>query len=81
MNEFIIACVGVGARVVTDNTGRPRCLDGTWSQLSYQDVVSSFDFSMVPPESIAVYFGTGLGLYITFWALGRGYDAFFKVIK
>ena len=80
MNEFIVACVGEGAYVTTAN-GRPRCHNGTWSQLSYQDVVTSFDVTQLPPEMLLYYFMGGLFLFITFKSAGYGLEALWKVIK
>ena len=80
MNEFIVACVGEGAYVTTAN-GRPRCHNGTWSQLSYQDVVTSFDLTLLPPEQILQHFAAGMFLYIIFWSVGKGIKTAISLFK
>lgn len=81
MNEFITACVGDGANVTTDINGNAVCNSGTWSQLSYQDVITDFDLSQIPMEQRTMYFTAGFGLYFVFWALGMSVRAVFRVVN
>ncbi|WP_178862432.1 hypothetical protein [Thiomicrorhabdus cannonii] len=84
MNDVLVRCVGEGAYITTSgglNPGLPVCNSGSWESISYIQAVSSFDFSMLPPELAATYFGGGVLLYGMFWGVGRSLEAVFKVIK
>lgn len=84
MAEFIPACVGDGAYIEFVSTLGDKylsCVNGSWGAVELGRVMSEFSFAQLPPEMVAIMFGSGFGLYILFWALSEPIRQALKIFK
>lgn len=76
---LVALCVGTNATVTNYQYGRSSnlliCQNGEFQQVPLQSLMTHFDFSSIPPEQIAAYFGSGFLLYVFFWGVGVGLKA------
>ena len=71
-----IVCPG---SITTDATGAAFCLDG-WQPIIYSSVVP-FDISMITPQDLAVYFGSGFFLALPVYAAAFGAGQLIKLVR
>lgn len=76
--QYLMVCeVANSSDVFLRRNGNLVC-QGELLIIEYQP---NFDFTQVDPTLIVQYFGSGLLLYVTFWAVSVGLKAIFSFLK